>query len=183
MKKASCLFLIILMFCSLSTQVFAKNEGLVNEAERSVITATEKVISVVNGSGFKTSDRKIFENYFKTQNLSEEEADAAVDCLEKAMGYFEKTGKDSFSSLSEKEKVYFFNYLKKAAGTLGLTLTFTYDKKAELRNEATSELVYRQEQVIKATGKGGYLILPIAASLCCIFAVTIRLRKVSKKHD
>jgi hypothetical protein len=183
MKKARSLFLIILMFCSLSTQVFAKNEGLVNEAERSVITAVGKVVSIVNGAEFNVSDRKVFENYFKTRNLSDEEADEAVDCIENAVKYFEDTGEISYSSLSDKEKVYFCNYLKKAADTLGLTLTFTYDKKAEIRNKTTSELVYRQEKVIKATGNGNLYILPIIASICCIFAATITLRKVSKNHD
>ncbi len=183
MRKAICLFFVILTFCVLSTEAFAKNEGLVNEAENSVIASVGEVLSRVNGESFSVADRKIFENYFKTRDLSAEDAEKVNAHLEKGVKYFDKLDAEKITDLSKKEKIYFCNYLDDAAEVLGLTITINADGKAEIRDEDTSELVYKQEQIIKATGDS-YLNIVLAVSILIgLLAVIIRYRKVSKKND
>ena len=183
MKKAICLFFVVLLFCSFSTAVFARNEGLVNEAERSVIASVGEVLSRVNGAPFSVADRKVFENYFKTRDLTAEDAGKTNEYLEKGIEYFDGLDVKSISDLSKKEKVYFLNHLDKAGDVLGLTLTFTVDGKVQVRDAVTSELVYEQDQTIKATGQSPVYIMLGIIIFSCVTAVTIRLRKVSKNND
>lgn len=183
MKKIFCVLLAMIISASLVSVVYAANEGIVNSEEQRVLDVLNTEIKVTDGT-VKLEDVNIkkAENYFKTIDMTKEQADEIIGYLQKGIALIKENDVSNVWDLSHAKKLELLGYGNQATNVCGMTLTYNRTRSIfEIRDNETSALVYEQEAVLKITGEPipAYVYVVVAFGIFAIGILVYKKRKAA----
>lgn len=168
MKKITSILVALVLVAVASVSVFAAG---INSSEQAVL---DELQTSVNGMTIPTKYINQAENYFNTVDMTKEESDQIIAAIKEGKAYLESTGVTAISQLTSDQKQAMMGYANKAAGVLGLTLSYansvlTLSGGNNANNSGSSSTAGVSGNVIKTTGADaniiGFVVLGAVAVL------------------
>lgn len=123
MKKLSAIIAASAIVAMASVSSFAAG---INSAEQSVLDKLSAVNSSYNG-GFITNANEMLnqaENYFNTIDLTDAESQEIISYIDDGEAYIKSVGAKTVNDLTAAQKQELFGYGQKAAGVIGVTVSY-----------------------------------------------------------
>lgn len=118
MKKFSALVLALVLVAAAAVTAFAAG---INSNEQAVLNELQ---TSVNGMTIPSQYINQAENYFNTIEMTKAESDQIIAAIREGKAYLESTGVTAVSQLTAEQKQTMMGYANKAAGVLGLSLSY-----------------------------------------------------------
>lgn len=167
MKKLSTMIIAVILVAVSAVSVFAAG---INSSEQAVL---DELQTSVNGMTIPAQYINQAENYFNTVDMTKEESDQIIAAIKEGKAYLESTGVTAISQLTADQKQAMMGYANKAAGVLGLSLSYSKGNltvtSSSSNGNASGSTIGTNGNVIKTTGANanfiGFVVLGAVAVL------------------
>lgn len=184
MKRLSTMIIAIVLVAVSAVTAFAAG---INSYEQAVL---DELQTSVNGMTIPSQYINQAENYFNTVEMTKAESDQIIAAIKEGKAYLESTGVTAVSQLTADQKQAMMGYANKAAGVLGLSLSYgkgvltVTDGNKTNGNTSDNKTVAVSGNVVKTTGADvNYIGFAVLGAVVVLFAAcgTIYLVKTKKE--
>lgn len=180
MKKLVALVVAVFAVLTMSLSVFAA--GSINADEQRVLDILATKIDVKGVKvGLVAENITKAENYFKTIDLSKTQADTAIAAIQKGIDLLKEAQVKDVFDLPFEKKEELLGYGNEAIGVVNMTITYDItEHNFKIYDDATQNIVYLQDEVIKTMGGTywGYVFAGAALLLAAGFVFISSKKKV-----
>ena len=167
MRKISSLLIAAALIATASISAFADDASVINSAEKKVLDELKKSVTLSDGTTWVAGDEyyNITENYFKTVDATDEQADAVIAGVLKVKDILSKSNINdaTVKEVSKEKRAALLAAGREAVAPLGLEMNYDYvekqlvvtDKAGETVGKAKPALTKVEEEKPTASPTGG----------------------------